>query len=46
MQAVFNTFKPALIAEEVHKLRDDLRWLQGVLGRCRDWDVFSAHWVA
>jgi triphosphatase len=42
LRSVFNTFKPALIAEEVHKLRGDLRWLQGVLGRCRDWDVFSA----
>jgi CHAD domain len=33
LRSVFNTFKPALIAEEVHKLRGDLRWLQGVLGR-------------
>jgi triphosphatase len=42
LRSVFNTFKPALIADEVNELRDDLRWLQGVLGRCRDWDVFSA----
>ena len=35
-------FRPALVDGRVTPLRDELRWLQGVLGRCRDWDVFNA----
>jgi triphosphatase len=42
LRSVFTTFKPAIEEAEVQDLRDELRWLQGVLGRCRDWDVFNA----
>lgn len=42
LRSVFTTFKAALVDEDVRELRDDLHWLQGVLGHCRDWDVFNA----
>src|SRR5262249_31147754 len=42
LRALFTTFKPALVSEEVADLREELRWLQAVLGSCRDWDVFNA----
>jgi CHAD domain-containing protein len=41
LRSVLTTFKPALVTGRVAALRDELRWLQGVLGRCRDWDVFN-----
>jgi triphosphatase len=42
LRSLFTTFKGALVAEEVRDLRRDLRWLQRILGDCRDWDVFNA----
>jgi CHAD domain-containing protein len=41
LRSVFTTFKPALDPRKVRALRAELRWLQGVLGQCRDWDVFN-----
>lgn len=41
LRSVFSTFKPAVDAQKVQALRAELRWLQGELGRCRDWDVFN-----
>ena len=42
LRSLFTTFKPALVADEVRDLRRELRWLQRILGHCRDWDVFNA----
>src|SRR5580658_3916827 len=38
LRATLATFNRALT--QVEFLRSELRWIQGVLGTCRDWDVF------
>lgn len=42
LRSLFTTFKPALVAAKTEALREELRWLQSILGQCRDWDVFNA----
>jgi CHAD domain-containing protein len=42
LRSLFTNFKQALVAEDVRDLRRELRWLQRILGDCRDWDVFNA----
>jgi CHAD domain-containing protein len=40
LRSALRLFNPALRAGEVLPFAEDLRWAAGVLGRCRDWDVF------
>ena len=40
LRSAIRLFRPALPPGEDAAFAEDLRWAAGVLGRCRDWDVF------
>ncbi len=40
LRSALRLFGPALVPGEDAGFAEDLRWAAGILGRCRDWDVF------
>lgn len=40
LRSALRLFRAALLPGEDAAFAEDLRWAAGVLGRCRDWDVF------
>lgn len=41
MRSALSLFRPVVPKAAVKELNDELRWLAGVLGHARDWDVFA-----